>query len=654
MRILGFLLALIGTTAANAVSQQKKEPAPVPAKVTVLGEVRDSVCDEVAISPNEKLLACATLRPDMRIIDVSTNRTTVLFKGMFAEDLFWSRTGNQLAFTAREKGSNEFYIWTVSLDPRNGQQTAEPRRASATPGFTPAFSPDAQWIAFVTGNPGARKVVVTPAAGGGERVLAEGRLFGPIAWSSDAKWIYYPGRATATDSSDVVYRVSATGGKPERVPTMSTLQGRAINATHSLSRDGRYLSVATRPMNGAQVKAILDPLGKTLGIASMPGDVENGTSSDYDWMPAGPRMLQTRVSRPQTLRSVNLATGGTRDLGAATDRARGPSWSPDGRRIAVQVWTGARYDIAIIDADGTNRRLLHTDEEPTVPTQEYWSPDGRYLAYTTARTLHVVEVATGRDTKLGNAEILISNFYWTEDSRSVIFVCGDGGPRTRGPDNGVRVSLKSATVDGQLRTLRDLGIRDMAILFLNDKSVLAVTEGMVYPVNGGAPRRVHSPTTVRPKPAVSPDGRWIAFTPNGLGGPGNAGVYDVVSVDGTARFTVRLPAGLNSAAALLSHDNRNLIVPTVRGDADESGAPNASRIMIVPVNGDPPHLLTQLPSGEGVGRMGIRADQYFDARLSPDGKTLLYIGVGPSVQTFLAVDLSPAIGPVPASTAAKP
>jgi Tol biopolymer transport system component len=67
-----------------------------------------------------------------------------------------------------------------------------------------------------------------------------------------------------------------------------------------------------------------------------------------------------------------------------------PTWSPDGRRLAFHCSLGqvlangtADFEICVVDADGTNLRLL-TDApgESKVPA---WSPDGRLISFETNR-----------------------------------------------------------------------------------------------------------------------------------------------------------------------------------------------------------------------------------------------------------------------------
>jgi Tol biopolymer transport system component len=59
-----------------------------------------------------------------------------------------------------------------------------------------------------------------------------------------------------------------------------------------------------------------------------------------------------------------------------------PVWSPDGRRIAFMTAPGFSEEIAVINANGSGKRIL--TYHPASDHGPVWSPDGRKIAFTRA------------------------------------------------------------------------------------------------------------------------------------------------------------------------------------------------------------------------------------------------------------------------------
>ena len=75
--------------------------------------------------------------------------------------------------------------------------------------------------------------------------------------------------------------------------------------------------------------------------------------------------------------SVTSTRSSTRWRRCATAR----DWSPDGRTIAFATRRRSSIDLWLMDADGTNERILASDIDANHGVGPVWSPDGERIVY---------------------------------------------------------------------------------------------------------------------------------------------------------------------------------------------------------------------------------------------------------------------------------
>jgi TolB protein len=98
------------------------------------------------------------------------------------------------------------------------------------------------------------------------------------------------------------------------------------------------------------------------------------------WSPDGRQIAMTYfdTSKNSQIYTYKLDTGSVRELTEHPDGAYDPAWSPDGRWIAYTVRSRGRNDVVAMPATGGAPTALTTGGACLAPA---WSPDGSALVY---------------------------------------------------------------------------------------------------------------------------------------------------------------------------------------------------------------------------------------------------------------------------------
>jgi TolB protein len=258
-----------------------------------------------------------------------------------------------------------------------GMTTPAPQRPVIN-GAAPAVSPDGSRIAFLSDRGGATDLYVISADGTGELQLTRtpDRESQPD-WSSDGKQIWF---SLFADEASRIFSIAPNGGNRRQL-------GKVPGRAQRVSPDGKRvlywvgtwtaMRLFASNLDGSGARQITDGSGVVWGSRWSP-DGKQIAFADRD--PKGILTVFVMNADGSARRQVTR-------LAESEGRAQMPSWSPDGKKLAVQVTAKAQPGhIWIVDlATGAARKLAaharpYQDEVPA------WFPDGKRIAFQSDRT----------------------------------------------------------------------------------------------------------------------------------------------------------------------------------------------------------------------------------------------------------------------------
>ena len=381
--------------------------------------------------------------------------------------------------------------------------------AHALPGTeeasTPFFSSDGKFVGFSK----ALSLYTVPVASGTPRMIADGSYRSP-SWTADGTMYLGTPRG--------LVRIRPNQKTPETLTEPDSVKGELVHGTPILGPDGNTLIYWVRAAPPRADHLALLRLD-TKESRDIEGDAVNplGVLDGYLIFGRQDGTLNAVRYDPKKLHSVTDAVTVLDGVAARTAGGVAASISRDGSLVYARG--GTTSQLVVVDESG---KQVGATTEPREFVTAAFSPDGRRIAVDVQQEgglsdIWLFDLSTSILSRLTSGAYVASASppAWTPDSKRLAFV--------RSPAN---LDVWWALADGSQppEKLATLPQRTRAVTFAPDGKSAVVTTGAPLtelwrlPLDGdrrAAP--MYHPRFPELNPAISPDGKWIAYASSATG-----------------------------------------------------------------------------------------------------------------------------------------
>jgi len=251
-------------------------------------------------------------------------------------------------------------LWMADADGTRNFQFTRGDKSS----YSPRWSPDGRWVAFLSSRSGKSNIWVIQADGGEAEMVTDVKTgVGDFAWSPDGV--------------SLAFAMSDPPSEQEEKDRKARNDARVVDADYRMNH--LWVVPATADAGGKRELRRLTEGGFTVG--------------NWEWSPDGKTIVFDHAPTPSAddwprsdISTVDVASGAVKPFATSAAAESSPFYSPNGRWVAYRLsdvpptWGDTRRVVLVPAAGGPVKPLATTyDEQPDVLG---WSADGKGLYFT--------------------------------------------------------------------------------------------------------------------------------------------------------------------------------------------------------------------------------------------------------------------------------
>jgi Tol biopolymer transport system component len=500
-------------------------------------------------------------------------------------------------------------------------------------------------------------------------------------------------------------------------PQINLTHNPSQDACPALSPDGTKIAFTSNRGGRSNIYVMNSDGSNVQAITHFGNDASDVRVYDPAWSPDGTKLVYVSsiMGETSTLVVVNADGSDSHVLPGAGSDVADPAWSPDGTRLAFvgregffNPGEGVRFHLFMMNADGSGKTRVATEPLafssfpfPPDASGPTWSPDGTRLAFVSNRDgnaeIYTVSATGGAVQRLTNNPADDTLPTWLAGGDRIAFTSTRGGSRDvyvmysdgtlvfgitgnagnnfdadwqpiapPAPSNATASRLAFLRVDAGNSEQTDIYTsnpdgtgevnvtnspqKEKSPAWSPDGKLIAYVrwpERQLFVMNadGTGARSIASVSDVSDKPSWSPDGRRIAF----IGGSDLAYTLAVVNLDGTGRtllvpldgtylevawspdgrtlaYVIDPSAGLNPSIAVVNVDGTGARVLSIGKNRDTNPAwsPDGTRIAFTSTRDGNAEIYLMNSDGTNQTRLTNNPATDKTPTWSPDGRTLVF------------------------------